>query len=59
MATWKQLNFKKDYKAALERVDALLDIKRTDAQQNEFLLLSYLIEEYEELHFPMPDLLPK
>jgi len=43
MATWKQLNFKKDYKAALERVDALLDIKRTDAQQNEFLLLSYLI----------------
>ena len=59
MATWNRLKSKKDYKTALERVDALMDIRRTDAQQNEFLLLSYLIEEYEELYLPMPDASPQ
>jgi HTH-type transcriptional regulator / antitoxin HigA len=58
MATWTQLKTKKDYKAALDRVNALIDARRSDAQQNEFLLLSYLIEEYEEHHMPMSDASP-
>jgi HTH-type transcriptional regulator / antitoxin HigA len=59
MATWTQLRSKKDYKAALDRVNALIDIRRSDAQQNEFLLLSYLIEEYEGRHMPMTDASPR
>jgi HTH-type transcriptional regulator/antitoxin HigA len=58
MAAWKQLKTKKDYKAALDRVNALIDARRSDAQQNESLLLSYLIEEYEEQHIPMSDAAP-
>ena len=59
MATWTTLKSKKDYKAALDRVNALIDARRSDAQQNEFLLLSYLIEEYEEQHLPVPDASPQ
>jgi len=59
MATWTQLKTKKDYNAALDRVNALIDARRSDAQQNEFLLLSYLIEEYENQHMPMSDASPQ
>jgi len=59
MATWTQLKSKKDYKAALDRVNALIDARRSDAQQNEFLLLSYLIEEYEYKHMPISDASPQ
>jgi HTH-type transcriptional regulator/antitoxin HigA len=59
MATWTQLKTKKDYNAALDRVNALIDARRSDAQQNEFLLLSYLIEEYEDQHMPMSDASPQ
>ena len=58
MGTWAQLKTKKDYKAALSRVDELIDARRSEAQQNELLLLSYLIEEYEEMYMPMPDASP-
>ncbi len=59
MATWTQLKSKKDYKAALDRVDVLIDARRSDAQQNEFLLLSYLIEEYEDQHMSINDASPQ
>jgi len=58
MAAWTKLKTKKDYNAALHRVDELIDARRTDAQQNEFLLLSYLIEEYEQEFIPMRDASP-
>jgi HTH-type transcriptional regulator/antitoxin HigA len=59
MAVWTPLKSKKDYKAALDRVNALIDARRSDAQQNEFMLLSYLIEEYENQHMPMSDASPQ
>jgi len=59
MATWTQLKSKKDYKAALDRANALIDARRSAAQQNEFLLLSYLIEEYENQHMPISDASPQ
>ena len=59
MATWTQLRSKKEYKAALDRVNVLIDSRRSAAQQNEFLLLSYLIEEYEDQHMPMTDASPR
>jgi len=59
MGAWTKLKTKKDYTAALSRVDVLIDSRRSDAQQNELLLLSYLIEEYEDQHMPMNDASPR
>ena len=59
MAAWTKLKSKKEYKKAMDRVDDLIDARRSDAQQNELLLLSYLIEEYEEQHIPMMDASPR
>ena len=58
MASWTTLKTKKDYRAALSRIDVLIDKKRNEAMQNEFLLLSYLVEEYEDLHVSIPDVSP-
>ena len=55
MATWRQLSSKIDYKRAVDRLNILVDANRTDDAQNELTLLSYLIEEYEEYNFPLPD----
>ena len=46
---------KTDYKKATDRINELMDQKRSDDVQNELTLLSYLVEEYEEQHFPLPD----
>jgi HTH-type transcriptional regulator/antitoxin HigA len=59
MATWASLKTKKDYKLALNRIDELMDIPRNEKIQNELMLLSYLIEEYEASTSPMPDATPQ
>ena len=33
---WSQLKTKRDYSSALKRLEALIDARRSDAQQNEF-----------------------
>jgi hypothetical protein len=48
---------KEDYSSALKRLEVLIDARRSDAQQNEFLLLTYLVEEYEEQNLPIRMLL--
>lgn len=58
MAVWKELKTERDYKKALRRIEDLLDAKRNDAEQNEFLLLSLLIAQYEEEVHPLPDASP-
>ena len=58
MSSWKRLESKKDYKSALDRINALIDARRSNNEQNEFLLLSYLVEEYEENYSPIPDASP-
>lgn len=55
MTTWRQLSSKAEYKKAVERLNVLMDLTRSDETQNELTLLSYLVEEYEEYHFPLPD----
>lgn len=55
MAKWRRLASKADYKKAIDRINELMDHTRADAVQNELTLLSYLVEEYEEQHFPIPD----
>lgn len=59
MAHWTRLVTKNDYKTALARVDKLIDTRRTDTLQNELMLLSYLIEEYERDHMPIPEASPQ
>ncbi|MDQ3015491.1 MAG: hypothetical protein M3Q56_11135 [Bacteroidota bacterium] len=58
MTRWSSLATKADYKAAVARINALIDVKRTDAVHNELSLLSFLVEDYEEKSFPMPDASP-
>ncbi len=58
MAQWKKLESESDYEAAVDRVNIILDADRTDEIQNEIMLLSYLIEEYDTVHYPMPDAAP-
>ena len=59
MAKWRMLASKADYKKAVDRITILIDHTRSDAVQNELSLLSYLVEEYEEQHFPIPDASPQ
>jgi HTH-type transcriptional regulator/antitoxin HigA len=42
-----------DYEAALARAEALMDMERTEAEDDEFDHLVTLIELYEDDHFPM------
>ncbi|MEP6795318.1 MAG: transcriptional regulator, partial [Saprospiraceae bacterium] len=58
MAQWEKLESESDYEAAVDRVNIILDADRTDEIQNEIMLLSYLIEEYDAVHYPMPDAAP-
>lgn len=58
MVVWKKLKSKKDLKMALQRVEELMNAKRTHEIINELTLLSYLIEEYEKIHFAIEDAHP-
>jgi HTH-type transcriptional regulator / antitoxin HigA len=59
MKHWSILENKKDYDAALKRIEALMELNpgiKTDLGK-EMKLLLYLIERYEEEHYPigLPD----
>jgi HTH-type transcriptional regulator / antitoxin HigA len=48
---------KKDYNLALERLEQIFDAKKGSEEGDELMILSLLIENYENEHFPieMPD----
>lgn len=55
MKHWLVLENKRQYEAALKRVDELMDVNpgpKTDAGK-EIKLLLYLVEKYEDEHYPM------
>lgn len=58
MATWNKLTTPENYKSALQRLDELIDVEHTEATHNELMLLSLLIEAYEEVHYPIRDASP-
>lgn len=58
MTKWKSLASEADYNAAVDRVNDLMDVKRTDALHNELNLLSFLIEDYEGRFHSLPDASP-
>lgn len=58
MTKWKSLATKADYNAAIDRINDLMDVKRTDVVHNELNLLSFLIEDYESKFHSLPDASP-
>lgn len=58
MTKWHQLATKKDYKSAVDRLNVLMDARRSDEVQNELTLLSYLVEDYEAQYYAIPDAAP-
>ncbi len=57
MNTIKVIKNKNDHKAALARLEVLMDASPGSPEEEELDLLSYLIDKYEEEHFPidLPD----
>ena len=50
---FKILKTKADYETALSRIDAIFDAEPNTAKGDEFELLSLLIDNYEEEHYPV------
>jgi HTH-type transcriptional regulator/antitoxin HigA len=53
----KPIKTKKDYQAALDRLDKIFDAKKNSTDGDELEILGILIEKYENEHFPisLPD----
>lgn len=55
---WFIIETKKDYKKALERFDEIIDSKKGTELYKEKMLLSLLIEQYEESKWDLPNVDP-
>ncbi|GAA4316848.1 helix-turn-helix domain-containing protein [Flaviaesturariibacter amylovorans] len=55
--TIKPIKTKKDYQAAMQRLEVIFDARHGSPEGDELEVLSILIEKYENEHFPvgMPD----
>ena len=53
----KPIKTKKDYEAAMTRLETLLDAKKGSTKGDELEVLTLLVEKYEDEHFPidLPD----
>ena len=51
--TLKLLKTKKDYQAALDRLEVIFDAKPNTRQGDELEMLGFLIEKYEQDHYPI------
>ncbi len=53
----KPIKTKKDYNLALERLEQIFDARKGTDEGDELMILSILIDNYEQVHFPieMPD----
>ncbi|MBK7374196.1 MAG: helix-turn-helix domain-containing protein [Ferruginibacter sp.] len=51
--TLKLLKTKKDYQAALDRLEVIFDAKPNTPQGDELEMLGFLIEKYEQDHYPI------
>ena len=53
MKQWNILKTEKDYSCAIERLDEIFDVAPGDLFFEEAELLGLLINEYEDVHFPI------
>lgn len=51
----KPVRTKKEYEAALSRIEKLMDAKKNTKEADELDVLGMLVESYEEKHFPISD----
>lgn len=58
MASWNKITTQEEYETALNRVDELIDVDHTETTHNELMLLSYLIEDYEDTQYPIKNVSP-
>jgi HTH-type transcriptional regulator / antitoxin HigA len=49
----RPIHSEQDYADALARVEALIDMERSDVEDDELDVLATLVEVYEDRHFPM------
>jgi HTH-type transcriptional regulator/antitoxin HigA len=49
----RPIRSEQDYETALARIEALMEIERSQAEDDEFDVLTTLVELYEDRHFPM------
>ena len=55
MKTWRVLKTEEEYKAALKRLDEILDAEAGTLESDEADLLVLLVEKYENEHYPIDD----
>lgn len=53
MMTLKPIRTKKDYQAALDRLEEIFDARKNSPEADELEVLSILIDNYEKLHYPI------
>jgi len=53
---WKKLETKDEYDVALERTIALFNTPPGTPESDELELLIKLVMEYEDIHYPLPDI---
>lgn len=54
----KPIRTKKEYKAALKKIDELIDCPENSEEENYLEVLSILVEDYERRHYPVADIDP-
>lgn len=58
MMNIKVIKTEADYEAALERIEALMDAMAGSAEEDELEVLSFLVEAYEKVQFPIDNPTP-
>lgn len=54
----KPIRTKKEYFAALKKIDELIDCPENSEEENYLEVLSILVEDYERRHYPVDDIDP-
>jgi len=49
----REIQSEQDYTTALARVEALMDMERSDVEDDELVAMAEQIEAYEDRHYPM------
>ena len=58
MKQWLPINSDAEYREAAERLDEIYDVDKDSPFYREMLLLSLLINDYEQKHFKLPEVDP-
>jgi len=54
VTVWRPIETEIEYNVALDRIDELIDVPRSDHVMNELMLISIFVERYEDEVHPIP-----